>query len=186
MRAIFKPSLYLEENINPARLGSIMGNNDWIVNPDLSSVEGIEQKYWKVSGNDIIEMNQSEKDSVDSHKVDLARDKRMKETDVTTQSLIDNGFTFDGETFSLSTGAQFNWNAIKVAVDGGLLVEGNFPYGISTKTETEYNLSWADVNSFIGTVLVTVSTHLGGGRAIKQGLIAATSISGLDAIVDNR
>jgi len=44
---------------------------DWIINPDLSNVEDIPSKYWKIDGYDgydgynIIEMNQEEKDIVD-------------------------------------------------------------------------------------------------------------------------
>ena len=34
---------------------------DWLVDPDLSSVEGVDQKYWKVAGGQVVEMNSGEK-----------------------------------------------------------------------------------------------------------------------------
>ena len=38
----------------------------WIINPDLSNVEGVDPKYWKIVGNAVLEMNQVEKDAVDA------------------------------------------------------------------------------------------------------------------------
>ncbi len=38
----------------------------WIINPNLSALSGILNKYWKVSGNDVLEMTQGEKDTVDT------------------------------------------------------------------------------------------------------------------------
>jgi len=39
---------------------------DWIINPDLSSVAGVPTKYWKISGDLVLEMTQAEKDAVDA------------------------------------------------------------------------------------------------------------------------
>jgi len=38
----------------------------WIINPDLSALTGVPKKYWKVVGDTVIEMDQSEKDDVDA------------------------------------------------------------------------------------------------------------------------
>lgn len=38
---------------------------DWIINPDLSAVVGVPQKYWKISGDSVLEMNAEEKIAVD-------------------------------------------------------------------------------------------------------------------------
>ena len=38
----------------------------WIVNPDLSLVQGVDKRYWKVVDDTVLEMDQSEKDVVDS------------------------------------------------------------------------------------------------------------------------
>lgn len=38
---------------------------EWIINPDLSTVAGVEQQYWKVDGDSVVEMTQAEKNAVD-------------------------------------------------------------------------------------------------------------------------
>ena len=40
---------------------------DWLINPDVSALEGVvPEKYWKVVGDTVVEMDQSEKDDVDA------------------------------------------------------------------------------------------------------------------------
>jgi len=40
-------------------------DTDWIINPDLSSLTSVPQKYWKISGDNVLEMNTEEKAAVD-------------------------------------------------------------------------------------------------------------------------
>lgn len=44
---------------------------DWLINPDLSGVSGVPQKYWKIEGSPlaVLEMSQAEKDVVDGNVV---------------------------------------------------------------------------------------------------------------------
>ncbi len=47
----------------------------WVINPDLSLLVGlIERKYWKVVGDDVLEMTQPEKDAVDAAEAQAALD----------------------------------------------------------------------------------------------------------------
>lgn len=39
---------------------------DWVINPDLTPVVGVPQKYWKLTGDILSEMTQPEKDAVDA------------------------------------------------------------------------------------------------------------------------
>lgn len=55
-----KTKLYLE-SVHTPDYSSV----DWIINPDLSWVEGVLNKYWKITGNNVTEMTQTEKDAVD-------------------------------------------------------------------------------------------------------------------------
>ena len=47
-----------------------INTNVWLVNPDLSGVGGVAERYWKVTGTPpagvVEEMNQSEKDAIDA------------------------------------------------------------------------------------------------------------------------
>ena len=38
----------------------------WVINPDLSAVEGVPPRYWKLTGDAVSEMSQAEKDVVDA------------------------------------------------------------------------------------------------------------------------
>jgi hypothetical protein len=40
-----------------------VSNSDWIINPDLSSVQGIDKSLWVIEGNTVRLENQSEKDA---------------------------------------------------------------------------------------------------------------------------
>jgi hypothetical protein len=40
--------------------------NDWLINPDLSSVTAVPEKYWKVVDNAVVEMSSEEKAVVDA------------------------------------------------------------------------------------------------------------------------
>ena len=42
------------------------GVTDKVVNPDLSAVSAVAQKYWKESTGSIVEMSQAEKDAIDA------------------------------------------------------------------------------------------------------------------------
>lgn len=47
---------------------------DWIINPDLSAVIGVANKYWKVTGDVVSEMTQGEKDAKDAADLTFQRD----------------------------------------------------------------------------------------------------------------
>lgn len=47
--------------------------DDWIVNPDLSSVAGVPEYYWKASGDSIVEMESGEKTTADSTRLSNAK-----------------------------------------------------------------------------------------------------------------
>ena len=43
---------------------------EWIINPDLSLVQGVPQKYWKIDGDAVVEMDPDEKAAVDTAELD--------------------------------------------------------------------------------------------------------------------
>lgn len=67
---------------------------DWVVNPDLSSVQNVPTKYWKIDGDTVSEMNQSEKDAVDNALVPSEKIIRKQYLQSTADTLIYNqGYT---------------------------------------------------------------------------------------------
>lgn len=50
-------------------------SDDWIIDADLSAVEGVDPKYWKIVGDAITEMSPVEKAVVDTDELSSRRDK---------------------------------------------------------------------------------------------------------------
>lgn len=161
-------------------------DGEWIINPDLSNVEGVDKLYWKIDGESVIEMTQEEKDAVDLTRLDSLKESKIRDIDNKTSSIISQGVQFDGETFSLSVNAQSNFMGIKVATDGGLLTEANYPYELTTLDDNAYQLTWELKEQFFGAVLSAISTPLAEGRSLKVAVKTASTIEELNAIVDNR
>ncbi len=36
-------------------------NDNWLINPDLSSIQSVEKRFWKIDGNNVVEMSEEEK-----------------------------------------------------------------------------------------------------------------------------
>lgn len=47
---------------------------DWIINPDMSAVDGFESKYWVITGDVITLMDLSERNAVDAAELSAKRD----------------------------------------------------------------------------------------------------------------
>jgi len=54
---------------------------EWIVNPDLSGVVGVPNKYWVVNGDVVTAMSQAEKDAVDAAEMTAFRDSTAARVD---------------------------------------------------------------------------------------------------------
>ena len=91
------------------------GVSMWIHNPDLTSVDSVDKKYWKLAGDVVSEMDQTEKDAVDSD--ELAAYKHAKEDKIDSRSdkLILGGVEWppaSSEYLSMSQTAQINLDVL--------------------------------------------------------------------------
>lgn len=59
--------------------------DNWVINPDLSGLGGVDCKYWKVVGDAVVEMNQTEKDAVDA--AELAAAKTQRKIDLRQEAI---------------------------------------------------------------------------------------------------
>jgi len=55
--------------------------DDWIINPDMSAVAGVAQKYWVIAGDAVSEMGQSAKDVVTAAEAQAMEDGEIAEAD---------------------------------------------------------------------------------------------------------
>ena len=138
------------------------------------------EKNAKINGGSAV----SNPDYVANDQIDTIKTQRYNEIDTKTVSMITSGLTHDSSNFSLSSNAQFNWNSIKVRSEAAELT---FPYTVSTSDNSEHEFAdKAALDLFIDDVFSTVEGHLATGRALKVSIGAASSMTAIKAITDNR
>lgn len=110
-----------------------------------------------------------------------AKSLKTSAVDTKTRTLISEGFQFDNEVFSLSLEAQKNWLALK-----SLESMFTFPVEITTLDSKAYSLQQTNLDSFVSLGIQAVQGHLNSGRALKEQICNATTLSEINNIVDNR
>lgn len=160
---------------------------EWIINPDLSALANVPPKYWKIQGDLILEMSETEKMEVDDQELEEVKVKKIAEIDARTSELIKQGFFYNGYHFSMSEAAQRNWVGIAAAKANGLL---QFPLTISTRDEGAYTISDAQECTYflLAFMLYQVDPNqpLAQGRALKAQVKACTTVREVMSIVDPR
>jgi hypothetical protein len=156
----------------------------WKVFP--SELEAVQRRFIKWVNGEPVEMTQQEKDSLLAADIEQKKKQMILDIDSRTRELINEGFEFDGNTFSLSPNAQNMFTGVSLAIQKGFLTESDFPYEITTLDDKAYMLSWADADTFFGLVLFHISQRLAAGRSIKVQVVNATTIEELNLIADNR
>jgi hypothetical protein len=90
--------------------------------------------------------------------------KQLKELiDDETEKLILDGFTYDGNKFSLSLEARSEWLALRT-----LESEMTFPITLPTLDGSSYSLSQANLSGFLTAGLSTYRSHKQSGRLLKE------------------
>ena len=134
--------------------------------------------------------------------IETVKANKIAAIDAKTKSLImSHGFEFRGESFSMSSDAQNNWqtimntmNMFKRKIANGELPEQvlsvMFPYEISTVDNKAFQLhSESEVDEFYLAYTQyqsDASSPLAQGRAMRKLVTAAESIEEVEAIVDDR
>jgi hypothetical protein len=109
---------------------------------------------------------------------------KNSEIDARTRDLINQGFQFGGNQFSLSDTAQRNWMAIRSAVEVGDL---DLPIKVSTIDDLEHEIRTPDeLQSFFLTGIGTVKYHYGTGRDLKGVVDSKNDTSEVAAVEDVR
>lgn len=113
-----------------------------------------------------------------------AKTKKNTSIDARTMQLMELGFDYDGEKFSLSQNAQNNALGIKVASDSGLTIT---PIQLTTLDDKAYMLAdKASLDAWFTVGLTKRKEHLDSGRALKLAVNLCTTVAEVEAIVDNR
>jgi hypothetical protein len=161
-------------------------DGNWLINPDMSAIEGVPQKYWKVVGETVVPMSDEEIALVEAEELENYKQAAMNRIDAKTEEILARGFQFDGQMFSLSIAAQNNWTGMQVAVSQGYLTEANFPFEVATLDNKAYLLQWEDAPAFFMSVLRAISFTLATGRQFKKAIGAANTIQDIENVEDTR
>jgi len=110
---------------------------------------------------------------------------RIVEIDKKTDLIISNGFTYSSKQFSLSIQAQSKMTAAYQLKDNPALV---YPIEWNTIDDSDsYSIiDSSDLNSFYLTAIGTIRAILDSGTNLKKQIREATTVSEVNAIVDNR
>lgn len=158
---------------------------DWIHNPDLSAVAGVDKKYWKLSGDSVLPLTGGEKDAIH---LDTIKRAKMDIIDSRTQELISQGFEYppsSGDYFSLSDAMQRNLSGLNQVKDHPAVT---YPLDWNHR-DNSGKTSLADASEVAAlylTALGTVRAHRDTGTALKDSVRAATTVDAVEAITDNR
>lgn len=135
-----------------------------------------------------VDSDPSEAD-IDTYREGIAlqetKKKRVLQIDRHTDQLIEQGFSYGGDTFSLSTFAQ-----LKLVGSDTARNEPGFVYPVVwNNIDNTGTISLADATELHGFYLLAVGTirsHLDSGTSLKNQVCAATTMAELNAIVDDR
>lgn len=111
--------------------------------------------------------------------------KKEKNLDIDLRSalLIEDGFTYQGKVFSLSTNAQINISALNQT-------RNDLTYPVTYNTiddiDTYDVVDAADMNAMYMAALATKKAVLDGGTSLKTQVRQATTKEEVDAVIDNR
>ena len=73
-----------------------LDQNEWLINPDLVYVSGVPQKYWKVVGNNVLEMTDVEKNLKDQWEAEVAALAQLPDEVVVTSGIEQATINIDG------------------------------------------------------------------------------------------
>lgn len=162
--------------------------SEWIINPDLTALASVPQKYWKVSGDLVIEMTPAEKAVVDA--AELAAYKTKTVTDVCNarERKIDYG---QGAEYPAGSGKYLActdrdqgrwlyWNSI-----GGKWASLglSYPFRVHSRDGTTYVdiTKSQDFTAVVEAIGVHVTGLFTAAETVIQNVLAATTIAGVDS-----
>jgi len=112
-----------------------------------------------------------------------AKAEKIRLIDARTDELIDDGFEYEEQMFSLSEQAQLK---LLGAFSGAAMLPYPVEWNNIDDTGTVMLVDVAEVQAFYGTAMATVEHHLATGTALKNAVNACTNVAQVAAIIDNR
>lgn len=121
-----------------------------------------------------------------AEKLAAAKKAKADAIDGKTDALIEAGFSYEGQVFSLSRQAQQNLAGLLTAIAAGFPVTWPKTWNTLDDSGTHTVQDAAEFQLFYGTAMATVEAHLNSGTALKDQVRAAKTVEEVSAIEDNR
>ena len=156
-----------------------------LTNPDLSGVEAVPSKYWKVAGGSVVEMTTEEKAVVDAAELTAAKVAKMAAIDANTATLVSAGVSVaTGKTISTSLAATQNLQNLWIGFQQGIVT---LPKSISTTDGGTYTITDnADLIRIAALLRDFQLTIIEAGQSLRADVLAATTLAGVAAVEDSR
>lgn len=159
--------------------------SEWLINPDLSAVDGVPQSRWVIDGDSIRPPDAGEIAAFDAVDLAAAKESKIAAINAKTGQLIEAGsVVINGVSISTALTNQVSLQAIDALVAKGLTT---WPQPISSIDGTSYAItSLNDFNRIAGIVATFVMTTKAAGRTLRAQVLAADSIAAVNAVEDSR
>lgn len=161
--------------------------SQWLINPDLSAVEGQPRIYWKIVDDEVQLMDQAERDAVDAGRISEVKKAKAEEIDATTDYLISQGFEHAGRRFSLSNEAQLTLNGLYIGREDPQW-QAAYPYAYNSIDDLDA-LTIAgpeDIAALWNSARAGLAVAIVSGTQLKELVRSATTVAEVEAIVDPR
>jgi hypothetical protein len=159
--------LYLESVNTPDYM-----DGNWVINPDLSAVDGVDSQYWIIDENDVIrEMTQVEKDEA---YIEDAKNTKKEEINQYREVRLVGGFVFMGHIFDSDTRARQNISGMAAAIANGIMIPSNFVW--RAKDNTYVSMDADDVKALGVAAMYFVNQCYGACWAHKDAVDALTTL----------
>lgn len=113
--------------------------------------------------------------------LDDNRNAKLEAIDGRTDAIIDGGFDFDSNHFSLSAEAQTNWLGMATLHDSL-----PWPFEVTTGANIGYLLTLENLGAFIAAGIAVIQKAVSTGRVLKIQCVNAQTQADLDKIMDTR
>lgn len=165
--------------------GTGLARENEIRNPDMSAVAGLAAWQWVIDGDAVRPANASELASAETAMMPTWREQRIVAINARTAAIIESGAVqVNGVSVSTALTNQVSLSTLKQLADMGL---ASYPQQVSATNGGIYTItSGTDFRRVAGLVAKFVMDAKSAGRALRQQVIAATTKSQLDAVLDNR
>lgn len=118
--------------------------------------------------------------------LELAKQEKALAIDSKTEAMIESGFTYQDQVFSLSRQAQQNLAGLLTALAANFPVTWPKTWNTLDDKGTLEVKDVSEFQAFYGAAMGTVEAYLNSGTALKDQVRAAKTVKEVKAVVDNR